>query len=89
MTKMRVHELAKELGVDNKELVEMLHKKNVEVKNHMSTVEDDVADEIRREVSPKGGNKSDDTAEIRRQINSLKTQRKKKHLRRRRRISRL
>ena len=58
MTKMRVHELAKELGMDNKELVDILQKKNVEVKNHMSTVEDNVADEIRREVSSKGENKA-------------------------------
>ncbi len=57
MTKMRVHELAKELGMDNKELVDILQKKNVEVKNHMSTIEDNVADEIRREVSSKGENK--------------------------------
>ena len=49
MTKMRVHELAKELGMDNKELMEILQKKNVEVKNHMSTLEDDVTEEIRRE----------------------------------------
>ena len=53
MTKMRVHELAKELGIENKELVEMLQKKNVEVKNHMSAVEDSVADEIRSEMSSK------------------------------------
>ena len=58
MTKMRVHELAKELGMDNKELVDILQKKNVEVKNHMSTVEDNVADEIRREVSSKGEKKA-------------------------------
>ena len=32
MTKMRVHELAKELGVDNKDLMEALKKKDVEVK---------------------------------------------------------
>lgn len=57
MTKMRVHELAKELGMDNKELVDILQKKNVEIKNHMSTVEDNVADEIRREVSSKGESK--------------------------------
>ena len=49
MTKMRVHELAKELGMDNKELMEILQKKNVEVKNHMSTLEDNVTEEIRRE----------------------------------------
>ena len=43
----------KELGIENKELVEMLQKKNVEVKNHMSAVEDSVADEIRSEMSSK------------------------------------
>ena len=52
MTKMRVHELAKELGIDNRELLEILQKKNVEVKNHMSTLEDSVAEEIRREAAP-------------------------------------
>ncbi len=51
MTKMRVHELAKELGIETKELIEILQKKNVEVKNHMSTVEDSMADEIRKETS--------------------------------------
>ena len=51
MTKMRVHELAKELGIENKELIEILQKKNVEVKNHMSSLEDSVADEMRREHS--------------------------------------
>ena len=55
MTKMRVHELAKELGIENKELIEILQKKNVEVKNHMSSLEDSVAEEIRREHS---GNKA-------------------------------
>ncbi len=59
MTKMRVHELAKELGIDNKELLEILQKKNVEAKNHMSTLEDNTADEIRREFSSKSGNRSD------------------------------
>ena len=51
MAKARVYELAKELGVGNKEILEQLKKKNVEVKNHMSTVEDNVAEEIRRENS--------------------------------------
>ncbi len=48
MTKLRVYELAKELGMDNKELMEVLEKKSVEVKNHMSTLSDEVAEEIRR-----------------------------------------
>ncbi|GAA0795828.1 hypothetical protein GCM10008910_15370 [Faecalicatena orotica] len=52
MTKMRVHELAKELGMENKELMDVLVKKNVEVKSHMSSLSDDVVDELR-----KGGKK--------------------------------
>ncbi len=58
MTKMRVHELAKELGIENKELLELLKEKKVEVKNHMSSLEDSVAEEIRRE---KGGAKAGNT----------------------------
>ena len=53
MAKARVYELAKELGVGNKEILEQLKKKNVEVKNHMSTVEDNVAEDIRREAAGK------------------------------------
>ncbi len=48
MTKMRVHELAKELGMENKELMDMLAKKNVETKSHMSSLDDDVVADIRK-----------------------------------------
>ena len=58
MAKARVYELAKELGVGNKEILEQLKKKNVEVKNHMSTVEDNVAEEIRRENAGRKGQRS-------------------------------
>ncbi|HJD46660.1 MAG TPA: translation initiation factor IF-2 [Candidatus Mediterraneibacter norfolkensis] len=51
MTKLRVHELAKELNMDNKELLDILKSKNIDVKSHASTVEETVADEIRRELS--------------------------------------
>ena len=64
MTKMRVHELAKELGMDNKELVDILQKKNVEIKNHMSTIEDDVAEEIRREASAKDAKSAPDGEKV-------------------------
>lgn len=49
MAKMRIHELAKELGVENKELLEVLAKKNIEAKSHMSSLEEQVAEEIRKE----------------------------------------
>ena len=43
--------MRKSLGLENKELIEILQKNNVEVKNHMSSLEDSVADEMRREHS--------------------------------------
>ena len=49
--------------MENKELVDILQKKNVEIKNHMSTIEDNVADEIRREMSAKSGKTTGKPAE--------------------------
>ena len=40
MSKMKVYELAKELGKSSKELLEFLSGKNIEVKSHMSSIED-------------------------------------------------
>ncbi|EKQ53949.1 MULTISPECIES: translation initiation factor IF-2 [unclassified Clostridium] len=44
MSKIRVHELAKELNIGSKELINMLMEEfSIEVKNHMSTIEDEDA----------------------------------------------
>ena len=61
MTKMRVHELAKELNMENREILDMLKARNIEVKNHMSTLEDDVTESIRKEVQGRkdGGKKTE------------------------------
>lgn len=40
MAKTRVYDLAKQLGMDNKELVEKLAQAGIEVKNHMSALDD-------------------------------------------------
>ncbi len=40
MSKTRIHELAKELNVSTKELIDSAHKLGYDVKNHMSTLED-------------------------------------------------
>ncbi|HAX52523.1 MAG TPA: translation initiation factor IF-2, partial [Lachnospiraceae bacterium] len=53
MAKMRVHELAKELGMENKELIDILAKKNVEVKSHMSSLEDEVVEDLRKRSKSK------------------------------------
>ena len=53
MGKMRVHELAKELGLENKALLDILAKKKVEVKNHMNSLSEDIVSEVRREFGKK------------------------------------
>ena len=48
MSEMRVHELAKELGRANKEVMEYLKGKGIEVKSHMSMLEDEHVEMVRR-----------------------------------------
>lgn len=43
MAKIRVHELAKELGLPSKEMVDVLQGLGLDIKNHMSTMEDSQA----------------------------------------------
>ncbi|MEI8350115.1 MAG: translation initiation factor IF-2 [Candidatus Omnitrophota bacterium] len=47
---MRIHELAKELGIDSKELMVKLKNLNFPVKSHMSTVDKETAEIIKHEV---------------------------------------
>src|SRR5699024_1601361 len=42
MSKIRIHEYAKEKGLTSKEIIDVLESKNIEVKSHMSSLEDDV-----------------------------------------------
>lgn len=44
--KIRVYELAKKLGVSSKKLIEVLEDLNVEIRNHMSTLDDETAELI-------------------------------------------
>lgn len=53
MAKIRVHELAKELGVPSKEMVDTLQKLGLDVKNHMSTMEDSQATWVRKRLGDK------------------------------------
>ncbi|MCF7908850.1 MAG: translation initiation factor IF-2 [Candidatus Omnitrophica bacterium] len=47
---MRIHELAKDLGVDSKELIKKLKKLNVQVKNHMSSIDAETAEIVKHEL---------------------------------------
>ena len=53
MAKIRVHELAKELEKENKDIIAALQKIGVEIKSHMSNVEDEDAGKIRAMFAPK------------------------------------
>ncbi len=52
---MRVHELAKELGISSKELMERLRAMGVAAKNNFSSVDDAAADEVRRAMKGDAG----------------------------------
>ena len=51
---MRVHELAKELGMTNAEMMELCDKMGVGVKTHSSTLIEAQADRIRRRAERDG-----------------------------------
>lgn len=51
MAKVRVYELARELNIDSKELVDRLTDSGMNVKNYMSTLDEDAAQEARKIIS--------------------------------------
>jgi len=51
MSKQRVYELAKELGIENKDLISRLEKLGISVKSHSSALEDSEVERIHREFS--------------------------------------
>jgi translation initiation factor IF-2 len=54
MSKIRIHALAKELGVDSKRMLEILAGMGVEAKSASSTVEEDVAELVKGLVAAEG-----------------------------------
>ncbi len=50
MSKPRVHELAKELNMSSKELLSILAKFGIEAKSHMSAIEENDAEDIRKRL---------------------------------------
>ena len=47
MAKMKVYELAKEIGVESKDILAALKNKGIEVKSHMSVIEDELIEEVK------------------------------------------
>ena len=50
MAKVKIYELAKELGVESKDVIEFLGKKEIEVKSHSSAIEESEAQMVRAEM---------------------------------------
>ena len=69
MAKIKVHELAKELDKQSKEIIAFLQNKGIEVKAAQSSMEEETADMVRREMRQKavspaaGAEKADRSAE--------------------------
>lgn len=55
MAKVRVHQLAKELGISNNELIALLRELGEEVKSHSSTIDEETAEAIRELVQERKG----------------------------------
>lgn len=55
MARMRVHELAKELDITNKELIERILKLGIQVKNHMSTLNEAAVQKVRDQYAGGAG----------------------------------
>ena len=51
--KMRVYEIAKEVGIPNKDLITKIRALGLEVNNHMSSLDADDVARIRRSLKPK------------------------------------
>ncbi|OAT85868.1 translation initiation factor IF-2 [Desulfotomaculum copahuensis] len=60
MAKKRVHELARELGLENKELMQRLGEMGIEVKSSLSTLEDSVVARLKQEPAAGGKQPADD-----------------------------
>ncbi len=55
MSNIRVHELAKQLGKDSKDILKVLAEHGIEAKTHMSSITEETAMLVKKEFSPKAG----------------------------------
>lgn len=53
MGKMKIHELAKELGVASKEIIEKAQKLGLKITSHLSNIDEEQANQIRKQYSNK------------------------------------
>ena len=68
MSKIRVHELAKELNKTNKELLDFLKSKEIEVKSHMSSLSDEQIQMVKGAMAGKGAKTDGEDAQKKKNI---------------------
>src|SRR2546428_5868391 len=61
---MRVHELAKELGVSSKALMDLLASMKIQLKSHSSTLDETTVERVRRRVKGQAEPKSAEPARV-------------------------
>ena len=54
MAKIRVHELSKQLNISNKDIIDTLGAKGIEIKSHMSNLDDSMVDIIKSKFGGSG-----------------------------------
>ncbi len=87
MGKIKVYELAKKMGIKNSEMIEKLNKIGVDVKSHLSTIEDEIEDKLlkenaenKKEVKRKKETKQEQVHIIRRNVRVINTDGDKKEV---------
>ena len=58
MSKVRVHVLAKEIGMTSKDLIEKLNSLNINVANHMSSLDENEVFKVKQSLNKGTGNKT-------------------------------
>ncbi|MCF8131935.1 MAG: translation initiation factor IF-2 N-terminal domain-containing protein, partial [Synechococcus sp. Tobar2m-G35] len=53
--KVRIYELSRDLGLDNRDVLEAAEKLSIAVRSHSSSISDDEAHRIRAELKARGG----------------------------------
>ena len=64
MAKIKVHELAKELDKQSKEIIAFLQNKGIEVKAAQSSVEEEAAAMVRRELGKKDADRKKEAVTV-------------------------
>ena len=67
MGKLKVHELAKELGMQSKELVDKLTNMGYDVKSHLSTLEDSEVKEIKNKMKKDDSNTAPEKVQVKKE----------------------